>query len=361
MVPPRLSVQQIPTYSPGTSKAGAVKLSSNENPYGPHPAALAALQLVAPAVSRYPDQFSSKLRSALAGHLDIQEERIIIGNGSDELMAIAAGTFLNTKEESLAAEHTFSQYHSVTSLYDGSPVKVPMRHGAHDPDAFRRFLGDRTRIVWLCNPNNPTGTAMAPDAIEDLLEYIPRQILVVLDEAYVDYVPEGRRPPTRELVDQYENLLVLRTFSKAYGLAGLRVGYGFGCAELIEALYRVKPPFNVSSVAEAAAAAALEDPSYVRDCVARNAEERARLSKGLSQLGFTPYPSAANFVCIEAGMEAHLFAAQLMDAGYAVRPLESFGLPEAVRITVGKPEDTEGLLTAIAALHEAPARSTTKR
>ncbi len=333
------NIEPMKPYTPGKRAPGGIKLSSNENPLGPSPAAIDALRAASESIHIYPDQLGEPLLQRLADTLELDPSRLIIGNGSDELMVLACAAYLDRGENSICARHTFSQYEYATRLFSAEYRPVSMRDYRFDADAIVSAVDESTRVVWLCNPNNPTGTAMPPAEIDRILRSLDPAILVILDEAYHDYVDDDElRLETRRLVDRYPNLLALRTFSKIYGLAALRVGYGFGSAEVIEGMRRVKQPFNVNGPAIAAAHAALGDRGHYERSLEVNCTGKRRLYERFAALDVEYLETQANFVTIRLPFNATPFAAQMLDEGVAVRPLASFGLPDWVRVTVGTNE-----------------------
>ncbi|MFW6253152.1 MAG: histidinol-phosphate transaminase [bacterium] len=332
----RPAIADIAPYIPGTTRGSAVKLSSNENPFGPSPRVVEALGSLASRVHVYPDPGANELRSLLATRHSIRPEQIIVGNGSDEIMQIIAGTFLNSGETTLSSEHTFSQYKSVTQLFGGLYRETDMTDGRFDARALADAArNDAPRIIWLCNPNNPTGTILSHEDVRRVLAASSSETVVVLDEAYADYADSPDFPDSRALIDEYPNLVVLRTFSKLFALAALRVGYGFGHEDLIRRLYTIKQPFNVNTAAQTAACAALGDTEHIRSSIQRNAEGRERMYTAFDRLGLAYYRSHGNFVAVHTPAPAVDIASSMMDAGVAVRALTSFGMPDWIRITVG--------------------------
>ncbi len=336
------NIEPMKPYTPGKRAPGGIKLSSNENPLGPSPVAVDALRTAAESMHIYPDQLGEPLLHSLSDTLDLDPSRLIIGNGSDELMVLACAAYLDRGENSISARHTFSQYEYATRLFAAEYRPVPMQNYRFDADAILSATGAETRIVWLCNPNNPTGTAMPPAEIDRILRSLDPATLVILDEAYHDYLDDDElRLDTRRLVDRYPNLLALRTFSKVYGLAALRIGYGFGSAEVIEGMRRVKQPFNANGAAIAAAHAALGDRGHYERSLEVNRTGKRRLYERFAALDVEYLETQANFVTIRLPSDATPFAAQMLDEGVAVRPLASFGLPEWVRVTVGTHEQLD--------------------
>ena len=346
---PREALDRLHEYTPGERRAGVLKLSSNENPLGPSPRAIEQLQQSAREAHIYPDGAAVELRQRLAQHLSVPADQIITGNGSDELMVYAAAAFLNPGDVAITAQHTFSVYAFATNLFDGRVVTTKMPAGRHDPDAFLRALQTqpRTRLLFLCNPNNPTGTYLNLHEIEHLLRQTPPEVLVVLDEAYCEYMDAADAPDGTRLIQRYPNLLVLRTFSKLYGLAGLRVGYGMAQRQIIRALNKVKLPFNTSLIAQAAATAALDDDQFVRRSLDTNRRGRQRLYTELDRRGLRYYRTQANFICVNVDADCRAFAETMALNGVTIRPLASFGLDSWIRITIGSDEQIDALLEAL--------------
>ncbi len=334
----KANIEPMVPYTPGKSRPGAIKLSSNENPAGASPRATEALSGLGGRLQVYPDAGAEPLRSSLARMLSLDRVRIIVGNGSDELMTMIPAAFLEAGENTVSGEFTFSQYEFATRLYNGEYRAAPMPDLRFDVEAILSRCDTATRIIWLCSPNNPTGTILSEADVRNVLDRVSGDTLVVLDEAYIDYVPHEQRVDSRTLVDTYPNLLVLRTFSKIYGLAALRVGYGFGSEQVVSGLTRVKQPFNVNAGAIAAADASLSDEAFYRNSVEANAAGRQKLCNFFAEQGLSFIESSANFVSVALPVEAGPFAEAMLEKGVAVRPLDSFGLSRRLRVTVGTGE-----------------------
>lgn len=347
VIPIRDTLSKIEPYVPGKRVEGAVKLSSNENPLGMSPKARNAAEHALPAASIYPDGSATALRSALAAAHGLPAEQFIIGNGSDEIMMLGAATFLEAGMSTVMGAHTFSQYEFVTRVFGGVPRKIAMDDGAYPVAEIAGAVDENTRIVFLCNPNNPTGTSFSHAELESLLEAVPDDVLVIEDEAYHEYVDSPTYPRSLELLKRYDNLLVLRTFSKIYGMAGLRVGYGMGNPEMLRNIIRTKQPFNVGSVSQAAAAAALADTEFVARSQDLNRRGKEYLAAQLSRLGLAFLESEANFLCIEMNRDASAVASELTQLGVTIRPLGSFGLPTMIRATIGTQEQNELLVSSL--------------
>lgn len=349
---PRAIIDQLEPYVPGKRIEGGIKLASNENPFGPAPAALEAFQASFADVHRYPDGGMTALKAALAKRCGVAPEQLVIGNGSDEIMVMIAGAFVEPDTNAITAAHTFSQYTFATRIFGGSVRHAAMREGTFDLSAIAELVDEKTRIVWLCNPNNPTGTIFSHDELARFLEGLQTQPIVVLDEAYAEFVEDASYPDALSLMASYPNLIRLRTFSKIYGLAALRVGYGIAAPELIEAVATVRQPFNVGTPAQNAARAALADEAHVEKTRANNRAERARLYRWLDDREIGYYPTQANFVCADFGERASALVGALEERGISVRPLGSFSLPHHVRISVGTPPEMDALYEALEPLLE---------
>ncbi|WP_440995930.1 histidinol-phosphate transaminase [Arhodomonas sp. SL1] len=358
-------VRDLQPYQPGKPEAelareygvtDIVKLASNENPLGPSPAAVEAVGRVAADLHRYPEGGAHDLRAAVAAHHGVAPEQLTFGNGSNDVLDLVARAFLGPGREAVFAEHAFAVYPIATRTVGADAVVAPAHgpehaqpHG-HDLEAMLAAITGSTRVVFIANPNNPTGTWLDGDALESFLERVPREVVVVLDEAYVDYALDcpGYLDGTRWL-ERFPNLVITRTFSKIHGLAGLRVGYALSCPEIADLLNRARHPFNVNAAAQAAAVAALADTDHVRRSVALNREQRAHLAERLAALGLRVLPSAGNFLCVEVGQRSDAVNEALLRAGVIVRPVGGYGLPRFLRVTVGTAAENERFLAALEA------------
>lgn len=332
-------IATLPPYKPPKlirkQPAGVVKLSSNENPLGPSPRALAAIQAAAAQVHRYPDAGSAGLRDALASHFNLAPEMVLCTNGSDEMVFLLALAFLGEGDQAVMAHGSFISYFLRTIEMGGEAVRVPLRNFTHDLDAMADAITERTRLLFLCNPNNPTGTTNSADELRRLLERVPDDVLIVADEAYVEFVERSDYPDLlAELRAGRQNLIVLRTFAKIYGLAGLRLGYAFGHPDVMGYLERARPTFNVNALAQAAGLAALEDGDHVALSRTHANACRAQFMSELVGLGLKPIPSNTNFIAVEVGDDMEVTTA-LMDQGFTVTPLSGWGIPGHIRISFG--------------------------
>ncbi len=318
----------------------AVKLASNENPLGPGPLALQAIRDALPTLHRYPDGSGYLLKKALAARLSAEAKtitpaQITLGNGSNEILELAARTFVTPADQVVFSEHAFAVYPIVTQAVGAQAVVVPARDYGHDLEAMRSRITERTRLVFIANPNNPTGTWVEADALWSFLTSLPEHVLVVVDEAYREYVDEPGYPDTAAWLGRFPSLIVTRTFSKIHGLAGLRVGYGVSDPELASLFNRVRQPFNVNSLALAAAEAALGDRAHIERSRRLNRDGLRQLEKSCRALGLTFIPSVANFLCIELPRTGAEVYEALLRLGVITRPVGGYGLPNHLRVTVG--------------------------
>lgn len=352
----RKAVHRLKPYVPGKpieevqrelGLAEVIKLASNENPLGPSPKAIEAAKKVLPEIHRYPDDSYYQLRHKIAAFYNVSPEWVLLGRGSDEILLHIVQTFVEPGDEVVFSTPSFVMYDILSTLMDAVCVKVPLRDFVHDVDGLLDAVTERTKIVFIDNPNNPAGTILRDRAVRSLLNEIPEGVIVVLDEAYAEFVESPDYPKSLDYVKEGYPVIVLRTFSKAYGLAGLRVGYGFARPEITQHLFKVREPFNVSSVAAAAAEAALDDVEFL-DRVRKTVWVSKRLMyRGLEQLGLRYVPTEANFVLIDVKRSAKEVADALLRKGVIVRPCEPFGLPNHLRVDVGTPETVERFIAAL--------------
>jgi len=329
----------------------SIKLASNENPLGPSPKALEALARAAAHVHRYPDGATFRLRRALARSLGVGPEQLVFGCGCDELLELVAKAFLAPGDEAVFAWPSFAMYPIVVQGMGATPVRVALDADlVHDLPALARAVTPRTRVVFVCNPNNPTGTSVGAAAFDAFAAALPPDVVLVVDEAYREFAVRPDFPDALAWVARRPGTAVLRTFSKLYGLAGLRIGYGVMDPELAGYLERARHPFNVNVLAEEAALAALDDREHVERTLALTREGAAYLTRELRALGFPVWPTDANFLLVKAGAGAYDV---LLRQGVIVRPMGGFGLPDHVRITIGTPAENERLVAALRALRAA--------
>ena len=343
----REDLRDLKPYAPGKLKPGALKLASNENPLGPSPLGLEALKLAAASVHVYPDGAATALREALSASLGLPADQILLGNGSDEVLTLIAGAYIRPGDNAVTADVTFSEYHFAVRLFGGTMRHTPLKDGAFDLTAVADRIDAQTRMVFLCNPNNPTGSHFSGAALDAFLARVPTSVLVVLDEAYVHYVEAADYPDSVKLMGRFPNLLVLRTFSKVYGLAALRVGYALASPQVIGHLSVVKQPFNVGTLGQIAAKAALADTAFLEQSRAVNREGLAFWHQNFRRLGLFHYPTQANFIAVRLQRDAQAVFAAMADAGVTIRPLTSFGLNDWIRITIGTRDQNELCLKAL--------------
>ncbi len=365
------AVRALRAYDPGhdlvalrrcAAASGLVELGSNENPYGPGPRALAAATAALGDVHRYPDPLGGGLKRALAAKHGVDTSQLVLGNGSHELLMQLAQVFAGPGVDVVASQFGFAVY-AIAARAVGATLRVasalprdaPMPRG-HDLDAIAAAITPATRLVYLANPNNPTGTWFSRDAFAAFMARVPGDAIVVVDEAYAEIADAPDFGSALPLLAAHRNLVVTRTFSKAHALAGLRVGYAVAHPEVIALLERVRESFNVNAVALAAAEAALGDDDWLRGTLAANARERAALAAALRQRGWPVSPSQTNFLLVEFGGQAARIEQALLDAGIVLRPMAGYGLPECLRISVGSPDENRRLLTALDGL-DATSRS----
>jgi histidinol-phosphate aminotransferase len=326
----------------------AIKLASNENPLGPSPKALAAARAVFDDIWRYPDGNGFVLKSALARHLGVDLSQLTLGNGSNDILEFAARAFATAENEIIFSAHAFAVYPIVTQAVGAKAVVTPAKNWGHDLAAMQRAINARTRVIFIANPNNPTGTWLPAKELEAFIAAVPEHVIVVVDEAYFEYVDEPAYATMLPLIAKYPNLTVMRTFSKAYGLAGLRTGYAVSSPALADVLNRVRQPFNVNAAALAAAAAALDDQAHVHNAKKLNRDGMRQVTERVRALGLGFIPSVGNFVCIDFGRPAAAIYEQLLRHGVIVRPVANYGMPNHLRVTIGLPEENERFLGALA-------------
>ena len=331
----------------GLDPADIVKLASNENPLGPSPVAMAAAQSALSELCLYPDGNGFDLKQALANRLGVGMDQITLGNGSNDVLEVIARCFADQSAEVIFSQYAFAVYPLVTQAIGARGVSVPASNWGHDLDAMAAAVTDRTRLIFVANPNNPTGTVHTAEAIEAFLDRIPENVLVVLDEAYCEYLPGDEYPDGVQLLSRYPNLIVCRTFSKAWGLAALRVGYSISSPAIADILNRVRQPFNVDTVALAAATAVLGDEAYLERSREVNAAGRRQLEQAFERMGLDYIPSAGNFVAVDVGEGAQSIYEGLLARGVIVRPVAGYGMPNHLRVSVGLPEENERFVEAL--------------
>ena len=356
-------VQGLSPYQPGKPVSAlerelgitqAIKLASNENPLGPSPRAVEAARAALAEAHVYPDGNGFELKAALAERHGVEPGQITLGNGSNEVLELIARTWLAPGRAAVFSAHAFAVYPLVTQAVDAEARVVPALGAdhprqpyGHDLDAMRARVDDSVRVVFVANPNNPTGTWVDAAALEAFVAAMPSTTLVVVDEAYAEYVEEADYPDTTQWVARYPNLIVTRTFSKIQGLAGLRLGYSVSSAAVAELLNRVRQPFNVNAIAQVAGLAALADAKHIERSVRVNREGLAQIATALAQMGLRAIPSVGNFVTFDTGREAGPVYEALLREGVITRPVENYGLPGHLRVTVSTQEDNDRFLNAL--------------
>ncbi len=349
------SVLTQPVYEPGKpiedvarelglDPAGIIKLASNENPFGPSLKAIAAAQAALTHGELYPDGGCFALRNKLAEKWGLSADQFTVGNGSNEVIELLGHAFLRPGDEVVMGAPAFVVYKLVTLLFGAKAVEVPTRDYRHDLDAMKAAITPRTKLVFVASPNNPTGVANSAQDFLAFARSLPDHVILVFDEAYAEY--EADAPDVRPLIKEGRKIVALRTFSKIYGLAALRIGYAYSGVEMAKLLGRVRQPFNVNAIAQAAAMAALDDGEFAARCVRENRAGLAQLEAGFKRLGVAYVPSSANFILVNVGRGIECFEA-LQRKGVIVRPVKSYGLPEWVRITVGSREQNERVLNEL--------------
>jgi histidinol-phosphate aminotransferase len=354
-VQPKSNIVHLPVYQPGKpieevkrelGLTEVIKLASNENPFGCSEAAKQAIVNELANTSLYPDGAAVALTEALAGHLGVGKDQIIFGAGSDEVILMIARAFLVPGDETIMADETFPQYKHNAEIEGAKIIEVPLKNGRHDLPAMLAKVTDKTKIVWICNPNNPTGTIVTKDELDDFLAKVPAHVLVVLDEAYCEYIEDPSYPNGLDYVKRHPNVIALRTFSKIYGLASLRIGYGIGRPDIIRFVNQVREPFNTTRYAQAAAKAALEDTAFIEECKRRNAEGLAYLKAEFDRLGLGYFEPYGNFVMFDAGRPSQAVFEALLRKGIISRARWTH-YPTHIRITVGSAEQNRKFIAAL--------------
>ena len=355
-------IRALGAYTPGKplrqaereSGVRMIKMASNENPFGPSPKAMEAMRAAMPLSNLYPDNDVSQLRLRLAEIYGVRPEQTVVDNGSTALLGVIARTLLRPGLNAITSERSFIIYPIVVKAAGGRLITTPMKNDAYDLDVIAAAIDADTRIIFIANPNNPTGTMIDAPGMDAFLRKVPEHVLVVLDEAYCDFATDFTAARgieyshSIEHVRQERNLVVLRTFSKAHGLAGIRVGYGLGPAVMMQYFQRMRTTFSVSALAEAAALAALDDQEHFRKTVANNRRGADFLMSKLSEMGYRPIPTFANFIFFETGEDAAALSKRIQSEGVIVRPLGPWGIPTAIRVTIGTPQQNELFIAALA-------------
>ncbi len=359
-----IGVQSLNPYQPGKpidelarefnlNPADIVKLASNENPMGPSSKAIAAITAELANLTRYPDGNGFELKTSLSRKLGVKSSQITLGNGSSDILEFIVKCFVSGGDEVLVSQHAFAIYGLVTQMVGGRCVQIPAKNWGHDLEAMARAVTPNTKIIFVTNPNNPTGTWSTKIQLESFLKKVPSNVIVLLDEAYFEYVGKADYPSGIDYLEQYPNLVVTRTFSKAYGLASLRVGYGVCSEQLADLMNRVRPPFNVDSLALAAAVACLNDDSYVRQSKELNDQGLKQLQSGFDQLNLSWIPSVGNFICFAIPGRALEIFQGLLAKGVIIRPVANYEMPNHLRVSIGTQVENQKFLLALKSLLEA--------
>jgi histidinol-phosphate aminotransferase len=353
---PKPNIVHLPVYQPGKpieevkrelGLKEVIKLASNENPFGSSPKVKGAIEAELANISLYPDGGSIELTAAVANYLGVNNDQIIFGAGSDEIILMICRAFLVQGDETIMASHTFPQYKHNAEIEGALCIEVPLKEGTHDLEGMLARVTPQTKVMWICNPNNPTGTMNTHEEIASLLAAVPSHVLVVLDEAYWEYNTSGQYPDTLALLKQYKNAITLRTFSKIYGLASLRIGYGIGHPDVIRSINQVREPFNTSRFAQAAAIAAIQDQEFVDSCRKANAAGIVYLNNEFERLGLHALPAHGNFILVDVGRSAEQVFDGLLRKGFIVRGGHKLDFPTSIRVTVGSLEQNEQFITAL--------------
>lgn len=343
-------ISELPSNRPPKAAAPSklARMSSNENPLGASPLAIEAIRKIADQVGNYPDMFSTDLRVRLAERAGLSPDMVLCTNGSDEMILNLCVGFLEPGDEVVLADGTFISYVARSLMSGARLIRVPLKNYTHDLDAMADAITPNTRLVFVCNPNNPTGTMVGKEAVQRFLDRVPDDVLVVMDEAYIEFVQNEDYPDLLpELRKGRRNILLLRTLAKIYGLAGLRLGYAYGHPDVIDYLGRVRPTFSVNIVSQAAGLAALEDHEHIERSLKHASESRAFFERELRALGLEPIPSYTNFIAVPIGGDDVAIVNALRERGYAITALKGWGLPGCIRISFGTSEENQGFIAAL--------------
>jgi histidinol-phosphate aminotransferase len=352
----RKGILKMESYVPGRSIEDVqkefgtkkwIKLASNENLLGPSPKAIAAIQKELPNIYLYPEGPCTVLRQALAERFALPEGRVVVSNGADNLILMITNAFVNEMDEVVMADPTFSVYVNVTQIMGGKPIKVRLKDFTHDLDAMLKKVTRKTKLIFICNPNNPTGTTVSLEAFNAFLSRLPERVIVVLDEAYGDFVEDAFYPNGLNYINAKRQVIVLRTFSKVYGLAGLRIGFGLGREDLVHCLYQVRDPFPVHRLAQVAAMAALNDEDHALRSIQLVYEGKRYLYRELDRMGLSYVPSQANFIFIDFNKDSEEIFQALLREGVIIRPGKIWGYPTFARVTIGRMGDNQRFIKAL--------------
>lgn len=363
---PKSNIVHLPVYQPGKPVSEVkrefgldevIKLASNENPFGASPLVKDAILSELQNTYIYPDGASTEVTEALSKYLKVERNQLIFGAGSDEVVQMLARAFLVKGDETIMASHTFPLYKHNAEIEGAVVIEVPLKDGTHDLNAMLNKVTDKTKIVWICNPNNPTSTMVSHQEVKSFMEQVPDQVLVVLDEAYYEYIVSDEYPDSLSLLKEYKNIVILRTFSKIYGLAALRIGYGIGHADIIHYINQVRGPFNTSTIAQKAAIVALQDEQFIQQCREKNQQGIQYLTSEFTRMELEYFPAHGNFIMVDVKKPAKEVFESLMRKGIIVRGGHSLGFPTAIRVTVGSQEQNEKFIQALELVLEEKAAS----
>ncbi|MDQ1909403.1 histidinol-phosphate transaminase [Paenibacillus sp. GD4] len=354
---PKKNIVHLPVYQPGKPMdevkrelglTEVIKLASNENPFGSSPKAKEAIVAMVDQASIYPDGGAVELTTALAAHFGVQNNQIIFGAGSDEIILMIARAYLEPGNETITATPTFPQYKHNAEIEGAVIIEVPVdANGKHDLDAMLSKVTDRTKVIWLCNPNNPTGTMNTEQEVRKFLDAVPKHVLVVLDEAYAEYNVSGQYPDSIAMLKEYDNIIVLRTFSKIFGLASLRIGYGIGHPDVIRSVNQVREPFNTTSFAQKAALASIQDSQFIEKCREANAKGIKQITARFDEMGLDYFDAHGNFIMVDVKRSGKAVFEALLRKGIIIRHDAGWGYPTKIRVTVGSEEQNEKFLSAL--------------
>jgi histidinol-phosphate aminotransferase len=328
----------------------AIKLASNENPMGPSPLALKAVDNILSGLHRYPDGNALRLKEAISNENNVEIEQITVGNGSNDIIEFVVRSFLSTQDSAVFSKHAFAVYPLAVQTVGAQGIEVPAKDWGHDLSAMNNSIQDNTKLIFIANPNNPTGTFIPRDEIISFLDKVSKDVIVLLDQAYFDYASYENNDVDFEFVNEFPNLIISRSFSKAYGLAGFRVGYSVSSREIADYLNRVRQPFNANSLALVAAEAALSDSDHMMKSLKMNSEQKMVLYKGLENLGYQYIPSAGNFICFDCKQDSEKKYNELLQEGVIVRSMGVYKMPNHLRVTIGLPEENSIFLEKLAKL-----------
>ena len=325
-----------------------IKLASNENPLGPSPLAMAAVAAALPELNLYPDASCYLLKQKLAGHLSVDADEILVGNGSDELLMMLATAFLNRGDQVIYCTPTFSEYEFTAKIMGAECLEVPLADFTYDLEGILAAVNERTKMVYICNPNNPTGTIVSPSALQRLMDRVPEQVLVVFDEAYGEYAESPEFISGYRYVREGRNAIVLRTLSKIYGLAGLRIGYALTTSDIAAAVERIRAPFNINNLAQVGARAALDDSGHLQRSRELNRQGKHYLYESFAKMGLFYVPTEANFIFLDTGRSCREVFQSLLEKGVIIRTGDVFGHPDFIRVTIGTAEQNQRFIESLA-------------